>query len=122
MKTVCLLVLLALVPAAPAAAQEPVDQAMVARIKTEAFQNSKVMDTVSSIADVFGPRLTGSPALKAAGEWCRDEMARWGLSNARLEEWGTIPRSWSVRRYSAEMTAPTFMRINAVPKAWTPGT
>ena len=121
-KILCLLVLFTLLPAAPAAAQEPVDQELVARIKTEAFQRSKVMETVSSIADVFGGRITGSASLKAAGEWCRDEMARWGLANSRLEEWGTIPRSWSVRRYSAEMTAPAYMRINAVPKAWTPGT
>ena len=49
-------------------------------------------------------------------------MARWGLANARLEPWGTIPRTWGVRRYSAEMTAPAYMRMNAVPKAWTPGT
>jgi carboxypeptidase Q len=121
-KMLSLLVLFALVAPVPAAADEPVDQQMIAKIKTEAFQNSKVMETVSSIADGFGPRLTGSPELKAAGEWCRDEMARWGLKNARLEAWGTIPRTWSVRRYSAEMTAPAYMRINAVPKAWTPGT
>jgi hypothetical protein len=117
-----LLVLLTLITPTAALAQEPVDQELVAKIKTEAFQRSKVMDTLSSISDVFGPRLTGSASLKSAGEWCRDEMARWGLANAKLEEWGTIPRSWSVRRYSAEMTAPTYMRMNAVPKAWTPGT
>jgi carboxypeptidase Q len=117
-----LLVILTLGNPVPAPAQEPVDQEVVARIKTEAFQNSKVLATVSSIADVFGPRLTASPELKAAGEWCRDEMTRWGLANAQLEPWGTLPRTWSVRRYSAEMMTPAYMRLNAVPKAWTPGT
>jgi carboxypeptidase Q len=117
-----LLIILALAAPIPVAAQEPVDEAIVARIKVEAFQNSKVLATVSSIADVFGPRLTATPEQKAAGEWCRDEMTRWGLSNARLDPWGTIPRSWAVKRYSAEMLAPGYMRMNAVPKAWTPGT
>lgn len=117
-----LLVLLTLITPTATFAQEPVDHDLVARIKAEAFQRSRVMATVSSIADGFGPRLTGSADLKAAGEWCRDEMTRWGLSNARLEPWGAIPRAWSVRRYSAEMTAPAYMRVNAVPKAWTPGT
>jgi len=103
-------------------AQESVDQVVVAKIKTEAFQRSKVLATAATISDVYGPRLTASPEAKAAAEWCRDERARWGLSSAQLDSWGTIPRTWTVRRYSAEMMAPTYMRLNAVPKAWTPGT
>ncbi len=119
---VCFALCLSLMPAVPATAQEPVDQELVARIKMESFQNSQVMETVSYISDVYGPRLTGSPALKSASEWARDRMTQWGLANARLEQWGMLPRGWTVRRYSAEMTEPNYMRINAYPKAWTPGT
>ena len=40
---------------------EPVDLAIVHRIKTEAFENSKVMDHVFYLTDVHGPRVTNSP-------------------------------------------------------------
>jgi hypothetical protein len=105
-----------------AQAQESVNEAMISRIKMEGFQNSKVMETVSFLTDVHGPRLTGSPNLKAAGEWSRNKLTEWGLSNAHLEPWGTFGPGWSVKRYSVEMTAPQYVNVTAHPKAWTPGT
>jgi hypothetical protein len=54
--------------AALAAAQEKVDLTAVNRIKTEALQNSKVMDHVFYLSDVYGPRLTGSPGFRENGE------------------------------------------------------
>lgn len=108
--------------AAIGSAEEPVDLLAVGKIKQEAFQRSQAMSVASTISDHFGPRLTGSPELKAANAWCKDKMSSWGLANARLESWGTIPRGWQVKRYSAEMHAPTYMRLNAIPQAWTPGT
>lgn len=105
-----------------AQAQERVDHAMVARIKTEAFQNSKVMDTLFWMTDVHGPRLTGSPQLKAASEWARQRLASWGLADARLEPWGTFGRGWSIKRFAVEMTAPQYLNVTAMPKAFTPGT
>ncbi|HEX6622289.1 MAG TPA: M20/M25/M40 family metallo-hydrolase [Pyrinomonadaceae bacterium] len=105
-----------------ARAQERVDHQVIARIKTEAFQNSKVMETLFYMTDVHGPRLTGSPQLKAASEWARGRLAGWGLADARLEPWGTFGRGWSIKRYSVEMTAPQYMNVTAMPKAFTPGT
>jgi hypothetical protein len=69
-------------------AQEAVNDTVVAQIKGEAFQRSAVMDTLSWIADVYGPRLTGSPTLRQAAEWARDQLTRWGLVNAALERTG----------------------------------
>jgi len=51
-----------LLTAAAAIAEEKVDLAAVYRIKTEAFQHSKVMDHAFYLTDVYGPRLTGRPA------------------------------------------------------------
>jgi hypothetical protein len=113
---------LAFVCAAPASAQEPVDQQVVARIKQEAFQSSKVMETLSYLADVYGPRLTGSPNLKAAGDWCVKQMTGWGLANARQEPWGTFGRGWSLKKLTVEMVAPQYTPLLAYPKAWTPST
>src|SRR4051794_1081999 len=101
-------------------AQEPVNDAVVARIKGEAFQRSAVMDTLSWIADVYGPRLTGSPTLRQAAEWARDQLTRWGLANAALEPSGATSRGWSLERFSIEMTEPQYMRITGYPRAWSP--
>src|SRR3954453_21781136 len=95
---------LALLASAPASAQEPVNETVVAQIKAEAFQRSAVMDTLSWIADVYGPRLTGSPALRPAAEGGGEQLTRWGLVNAALEPNGTTSRGWAVDRFSIEMT------------------
>ncbi len=105
-----------------AAAQERVDEAVIAKIKTEAFQHSQVMDTLSWLSDVYGPRLTGSPAYEAAAEWARMRFEKYGLSGAKLEPWGKFGPGWSVERFSVEMTQPRYSRLIAYPCAWTPST
>lgn len=121
-KRISILLLFILVFAPLAEAQEAVDQQMIARIKSEGFQNSQAMEIVSYLSDVFGPRLTNSPALKAASEWSRDRMKSWGLENAQLEAWGTFGPGWSVKKYSAQMIEPHYSNLIAYPKAWTPST
>jgi carboxypeptidase Q len=111
---------IALLLSVSVAAQEPVNDTVVAQIKAEAFQRSAVMDTLSWIADVYGPRLTGSPTLHQAGEWARDQLAKWGMVNAALEPNGTASRGWSIDRFSIEMTEPQYMRITGYPRAWSP--
>lgn len=101
---------------------EPVDLQMITRIKQEGLKNSQVMETLSYLTDVHGPRLTGSPNFMKAAEWCRNQLSEWGMANAQVEAWGTFGRGWEVQRYSAEMLAPQYMNIFAQPKAWTPGT
>jgi carboxypeptidase Q len=121
-RSISFLILFVIIFARAVPAQEPVDQQMISKFKMEGFQNSKVMETVSYLTDVYGPRLSGSPNLKAASEWSRDRLAEWGLANAHLEPWGTFGRGWSVKKISVEMVAPQYMPIIAYPKAWTPST
>jgi len=101
-------------------AQEPVNESVVSQIKSEAFQRSEVMDTLSWLSDVHGPRLTGSPELRKAAEWARDQLTKWGIANAALEPNGTTSRGWSIERFSIEMTEPKYMRIIGYPRAWSP--
>ena len=117
MKKIALAVLLS---ASTLAAQESVNDAVVAQIKSEAFQRSEVMDTLSWLSDVHGPRLTGSPELRKAAEWARDQLTKWGMANAALEPNGTTSRGWSIERFSIEMTEPQYMRITGYPRAWSP--
>jgi carboxypeptidase Q len=109
-----------LVPALPA--EERVDLEMVTKIRLEGFNNSKVMDTASELMDRIGPRLTGSPQAKAANEWTRDQLAKWGMANAHLEAWGPFGRGWWYEKSSVRMTAPDFAQLTAYPRPWTPGT
>jgi carboxypeptidase Q len=111
---------LAFVVSVPLLGQEATNDAVIAQIKIEGFQQSAVMDTLSWLSDVHGPRLTGTPALRRAGEWARDQLTRWGLANAALESYGSIGRGWTLERFSIEMVEPQYMRIIGYPRAWSP--
>ena len=94
----------------------------VAKIIDEGMNRSQVMQTLSYLSDVIGPRLTGSPNMKRANEWTRDQLTKWGLQNAQVEPWGTFGRGWSLRRFSAEVVEPQAIPLIAYPKAWSPAT
>jgi len=92
------------------------------KIVTEGRDHSQVMQTLTYLSDVIGPRLTGSPGLKRANDWTRDTLANWGLENAHLEAWGPFGRGWSLKRFYAMVDGPTAFPLIAYPKAWSPGT
>jgi carboxypeptidase Q len=122
---VLLVVCLLGVPAgaqAPATAANAIDFDAMYRIKEEGFERSQVMETASWLTDVYGARLTGSPNIKAAGEWSVKKLTEWGAQHARLEPWGTFGRGWQNERFSASVISPTPWPIIGGPKAWTPGT
>ena len=92
------------------------------KIKDEGMNRSQVMQTLSYLTDVIGARLTGSPQLKRANEWTRDQMTKWGMQNAKLEAWGPFGRGWTLKDFDAEITAPYDIPLIAYPKAWSPST
>ena len=106
----------------PLLAQEKVDLAAVNKIKAEAFNNSKVMDTMFYLTDVYGPRLTNSPNYKAAGDWAVKRLSEYGLANAHEEKWGPFGRGWANKYFEAHMVEPQFASLVGVPLAWTEGT
>jgi carboxypeptidase Q len=111
-----------LLMAAPLAAQEKVDAAAIDKIKEEGLNHSQVMETASWLTDVFGSRLTGSPAIKSAGEWAAKQLTEWGAVNAKLEPWGYFGRGWTNDRMSVNVISPTAFPVIAYAAAWTPGT
>jgi len=115
-----LVVVLSFVPALWA--QEKVDLETMSRIRYEGFHNSKVMDYASGLMDSIGERLTGSPNMKRANEWTRDQFTAMGLSNAHLEAWGPFGRGWTSQYVNARMTSPDIAPLIVYAKAWTPGT
>jgi carboxypeptidase Q len=102
--------------------QENVDLEMVTKIRYEGFRNSKIMQLSSGLMDGIGPRLTGSPNMKRANEWTRDQLASFGLVNARLEQWGPFGRGWAQEYVNVRMVSPDVAPLIAYAQAWTPGT
>lgn len=103
-------------------AQETFDTAAVSRIKEEGLKRSQVMEFLAYIADVYGPRLTGSPEFKRAAEWAASKMKEMGLQNVHFDKWGPFGRGWILKRFSAHVTQPRVFPLIAYPKAWSPGT
>lgn len=103
-------------------AEEPVYLQVIQKIKMEATENSNVMETVSYLTDVYGPRLTGSPELREAAEWAQKQLKEWGITDVKLEDWGTFGHGWTMDHISAAMISPRYMQIIAYPKAWTKST
>ncbi len=103
------------------AAQEPVHHEIINQIRNEGFHNSEVMEIARQLTEELGPRLTGSPQLKQANEWTRDELASWGLDGAHLESF-EFGRGWTFTEASVHMIRPAKLPLLGLPKAWTPGT
>ncbi len=119
-----LVVLLLIVAVAPIGAQAPgnADLNAIYQIKDEGFNRSQVMEIMSYLTDVYGPRLTNSPNIKQAAEWTTGKMKEWQLANVHLEPWGPFGKGWSNERFSLQVISPRPFPLIAYAKAWTPGT
>src|SRR4051812_24815534 len=78
----------------PQPAKENIDLTMYSRIREEGFKHSHVMEFADALTNGIGPRLTGSPNMKAANEWTKDTLTKIGLENAHLEDWGEFGMGW----------------------------
>ncbi|HVQ16831.1 MAG TPA: hypothetical protein VMS40_24680, partial [Vicinamibacterales bacterium] len=103
-------------------AQERPDQQVFWKIRQEGTANSQIMRTLHMLTDVHGPRLTGSPSLKAAGEWAIEQMQSWGMKNGHLEPWDFGHPGWTNERLAAYIVSPVKDTLVAEVLAWTPGT
>jgi len=112
--------------------REPVDTASVEKIKALGLdpKTSQVMEIASYLTDVYGPRLTGSPNVKKAGDWTVAKLKEWGLENAALEPWPDdgsgqndgFPCGWTNDKFYLSAVSPQVFEIRGTPTAWTPGT
>jgi carboxypeptidase Q len=123
------LALLFLLLAVPMNGQAPEVSDVYAQIRVQETNNSKIMWIIHEVADVYGPRLTGTPNLKAADDWAVKTMASWGLVNTHLEPWTFQPPSaatpvpgWENIALQADAVAPFHGQLMVKPLAWTPGT
>src|SRR5437870_13728219 len=63
------------------------DEEIRNRIRKEGMEHSQIMKTMHMLADVYGPRLTGSPNHKRAAGWTVKQMRLLGCENAYVDPW-----------------------------------
>jgi carboxypeptidase Q len=122
MKKRAVIILFVLCFGLAAAATENIDSGMNWKIRQEETDNSQVMRLVHQLADVYGPRLTGSPNFEAACNWAIEQMQQWGLKNEHLEKWDFGHPGWGNDGYSVRVLSPYRQLLEARVIAWTPGT
>jgi hypothetical protein len=118
---VLLLVLFSIAAIPAQTPTETLDYAAIAQIRDEGLTRSQVMDHISWLSDVYGPRLTGGPAILQASDWAIRKFGEWGLVNAHRETWA-FGKGWSLVRFSAHMIEPQVQPLIGFPASWTPGT
>src|SRR5690348_5430608 len=104
----------------PQPAVENLDLTMYQRIRDEGLGHSHVMEYASGLTDGIGPRLTGSPNLKKANEWTRDQFTAMGCTNAHLEDWGEFGIGWRQLNTWVRMSAPDTAVFIAQALPWSP--
>src|SRR5258705_7427631 len=107
--------------ALPQAQTEKLDYATLGSIRDEGLSRSQVMDHISWLSDVYGPRLTGSPAIQQASEWTMKKFKEWGLANVHQERWA-FGKGWSLVRFSAHLVEPQAQPLIGFPQEWSAGT
>jgi carboxypeptidase Q len=79
------------------------------------------MNTLRTLTDGYGGRLTGSPAYQRATEWAVAQFRSYGIQNVRVEPF-TLPNGWQRGWAHAEMLSPTSRRLNLESLGWSPST
>lgn len=114
------LALIALLWAAPLSAQYQVDTTGAGALITEATERSEVMENLRHLSDVIGPRLSGSPAMRAANEWVAERFRDYGVP-ATLEAFD-FGVTWTRGPIEVRLVEPFERPVLAYSWAWTEGT
>src|SRR5262245_42193673 len=88
----------------PQPQRESLDFNMYQLIRQGGLTRSHVMEYASALADGIGPRLTGSPNMKRANDWTRDQLTAMGCVNSHLEDWGEFGMGWQQLNTWVRMT------------------
>ena len=121
-RTLTLAAGMAVALALPFAAEERIHTGVNASIRQEGLADSQIMRTLAVLSDRYGPRLTGTPNLKASGEWAIRQLESWGLANGRMEPWSFGYPGWANEFASGAMVSPAPTMLAFEVLAWTPGT
>ncbi len=111
-----------LVTAAAPFVRIAVDPVMVARIREEGLQRSRVMENESYMTDVLGARLTLSNDMKRAQQWAQGQLKAIGLANVAAEPYMDYGVTWDNEYVSLHLLEPDYTPMVGYPISHTPGT
>lgn len=106
----------------PAMAQAPSLENVNAQLRAQETKDSQLMWWLHEVSDVYGPRLTGSPGLRAAQDFAVGQMEKWGFSNVHLEAWNFNHPGWQNYDLEANAVSPFQQPLTVRAVSWTPGT
>ena len=106
----------------PALAQAPGLANVNTQLRAQETKESQLMWWLHEVTDVYGPRLTGSPGLRAAQDFAVGQMVKWGFSNVHLEAWNFNHPGWQNWDLEANAVSPFQQPLNVRAVSWTPGT
>jgi len=106
----------------PALAQAPGLADVNTQLRAQETKDSQLMWWLHEVTDVYGPRLTGSPGLRAAQDFAVGQMVKWGFSNVHLEAWNFNHPGWQNWDLEANAVSPFQQPLNVRAVSWTPGT
>lgn len=93
---------------------------IVDKMVAEGNGNSQLENLAHQLMDVIGPRLVGTPQMKAANDWAISTYKSWGIE-AKNEEWGKW-RGWERGISHIDMVAPRVASLHGTQLAWSPAT
>lgn len=99
-----------------------VDDGVIAKIRNEGMNDSKVLDIAFHLTELSGPRVTNSPGFMRAARYAKDQFTQWGLVNSRLDPWGNFGKGWELQKSYVAITSPWYRPVVAYPKTWSAGT
>src|SRR6476659_5909798 len=99
----------------------PSDTTGAARLIREIRDHQQVVSDDEYIADVIGPRLSGSPGLAKAHDWAARTMTSRGMVNVHREAY-TFGPSWTRAAERARLTSHNGIVLSVAQLAWSPAT
>ena len=100
---------------------ERVDTSVVSKIRAEGITNSQIMDLMSSLCDVYSPRLAWSPEYRRGADWVVRKLGEWGIAPVVFDRCAPTGKGWTLKDFSATITKPVAYPLIAFPAAWSPG-
>lgn len=98
------------------------DSTLLSELRKEGNDQSQVMELLSMLTDMNGPRLTNSPGFHRAASASKTALESWGIDRVTLDHWDEdFGTGWALEKFSLVATTPMYTPLIAYPKAWTPG-
>src|SRR5277367_1606794 len=95
---------------------------VVQQLIGDSILNGKAYEYDRQLADMIGPRLTGSSNYMRAAEWTEQQFRTLGLANVHTEEW-TIPATWEPRvPATGKIVEPVEHQLHIYSAGWSPST